>query len=182
LPRPHENLTTLTRTPLTERPRVIFGLGPVRHSVGAGLSSRPEPVAREVRQQESWLLLPAGYRVPGLVPLQDLQGRLRGGSIRRRRQFPNLERKVLGAACPRLLVWSVARLADLLLRLFHPAKCFRIASACALVTTAEREAASASWTACRLPKCCSRRRVVDSPMPGTSRSSVERSRIWRRLR
>lgn len=64
---------------------------------------------------------------------------------------------------------------------FHPPNCFRIASACALVTTAEREAASASFTACRLPKCCSSRRVVAAPTPGISSNSVDRSRICRRF-
>src|ERR1700730_9389638 len=58
----------------------------------------------------------------------------------------------------------------------------RMASAWVRVTTAESAAESACFTACTLPKCSSKRRVVLSPTPGISRSSVERSRIWRRLR
>src|SRR5437660_2778678 len=67
---------------------------------------------------------------------------------------------------------------------FHCAlrKCSRIACACVRVTTADSAATSACFTACRLPKCSSRRRVVDSPTPAISRNSVVRSRIWRRLR
>src|ERR1700681_2315310 len=62
---------------------------------------------------------------------------------------------------------------------FHCAlrKCSRIACAWVRVTTADSAATFACFTACRLPKCSSRRRVVDSPTPGISRNSVARSRI-----
>src|SRR5271155_1234898 len=61
-------------------------------------------------------------------------------------------------------------------------KCSRMAWACDFVTTEDSAATSSCLTACRLPKCSSRRRVVDSPTPGISLSSVVRSLIWRRLR
>src|ERR1019366_703806 len=57
-----------------------------------------------------------------------------------------------------------------------------MASAWLRVTTAESAAVSACLTACTLPKCSSKRRVALAPTPGISSSSVERSRIWRRLR
>src|SRR5271166_1004863 len=91
-----------------------------------------------------------------------------------------LESAALNAFRNLLFVFEPAHCRASVASVLAARKCSRIACACDFVTTAESAATSACFTAFKLPKCSSSRRVVDLPTPGISRSSVERSRIWRR--